>query len=208
MQHMLRIGPNGTGGAMLLPGLTDSGLGIAIQTVCPILLVAGLFSRLAALALLVQLLVLQAPGQHDVALFWAALLGWTVVMGAGPFSLDRMFRPGIDASALPPSSPLGRPCRRRSHPPRRPGLSGGTAAMDRGSSRRPGARGVRHFEPDGTGQLGSGMAAAGPGHDRRLASDPCSRAGGGIGRGAVHAKRRTAAHTACADQPRRARPSR
>ena len=101
MQHMLRIGPNGTGGAMLLPGLTNSGLGIAIQTVCPILLVAGLFSRLAALALLVQLLVLQAPGQHDVALFWAALLGWTVVMGAGPFSLDRMFRPGIDASALP-----------------------------------------------------------------------------------------------------------
>ena len=101
MQHMLPVDSSGTGSVMLLPAVTDSGFRIAVQTVCPMLLAAGLFSRLAALAMLAQLLVLQAPERHDVALFWAALLGWIVVMGPGPLSLDRTFRTGVDASALP-----------------------------------------------------------------------------------------------------------
>jgi NADH dehydrogenase FAD-containing subunit/uncharacterized membrane protein YphA (DoxX/SURF4 family) len=106
MQHMVPIGPSGTHGGMLLSGLTASGLGIAVQTVCPLLLAIGLFTRLAALALLLQLLVLQVPGEHDIALFWAALLGWTVVMGPGQFSLDRIFQSGVDAIALPLIGPL------------------------------------------------------------------------------------------------------
>ena len=108
MQHMHLVSSSGMPGAMLLPNLTDSGFGITIQTICPLLLAAGLLTRPAALALLAQMLVLEAPGRHDVALFWAALLGWTAVMGPGPVSLDRMFRPGIDASALPLVRPVAR----------------------------------------------------------------------------------------------------
>ncbi len=108
MQHMLPVDASGTHAAMLLPSLTASGVGIALQTACPVLLAAGLFTRLAALALLVQLLVLQVPGGHDVALFWAALLGWTAVMGPGSFSLDSMLQRGVDATALPLVRPVAR----------------------------------------------------------------------------------------------------
>ena len=45
--------------ASLFAALAATGFGIFVQTICPLLLAAGLFTRLAALALLLQVLVLQ-----------------------------------------------------------------------------------------------------------------------------------------------------
>nr|HMQ13688.1 FAD-dependent oxidoreductase [Candidatus Competibacter phosphatis] len=39
--------------------------------------------------------------------YWAALFGWYIVMGAGPFSLDRLPTSGLASSALPLVKPLG-----------------------------------------------------------------------------------------------------
>jgi len=60
---------------MLLLSLTASACGTAVQTDCPLLLSVGLFTRFAALALLVQLLGLQVPGEHDIAVFWPRCSG-------------------------------------------------------------------------------------------------------------------------------------
>ena len=106
MQHML---PGGQAivrdhlppSASLLAGLAATGFGIFIQTICPVLLAAGLFTRFAALALLLQVLALQLPGHAQLAPYSVALLGWIVVLGPGPLSLDGMFRPGMGAAALP-----------------------------------------------------------------------------------------------------------
>src|SRR6516162_5679398 len=87
--------------ASLFASLAATGFGIFVQTICPVLLAAGLFTRLAALALLLQVLVLQMPGHAQLAPYSVALLGWIVVLGPGPLSLDGMFRPGIGAAALP-----------------------------------------------------------------------------------------------------------
>src|SRR5262245_5211670 len=87
--------------ALLFAGLAATGFGIFVQTICPVLLAAGLFTRLAALALLLQVLVLQMPGHAQLAPYSVALLGWIVVLGPGPLSLDGMFRPGVGAAALP-----------------------------------------------------------------------------------------------------------
>jgi len=104
MQHMLGdqavrdyLSPS----ASLFAGLAATGFGIFVQTICPVLLAGGLFTRLAALALLLQVLVLQMPGHAQLAPYSVALLGWIVVLGPGPLSLDGMFRPGIGAAALP-----------------------------------------------------------------------------------------------------------
>jgi putative oxidoreductase len=87
--------------ASLFAALAATGFGIFVQTICPVLLAAGLFTRFAALALLLQVLVLQIPGHAQLAPYSVALLGWTVVLGPGPLSLDGMFRPGMGAAALP-----------------------------------------------------------------------------------------------------------
>jgi uncharacterized membrane protein YphA (DoxX/SURF4 family) len=84
-----------------LDGLAATSFGIFVQTICPVLLAVGLFTRLAALALLVQLLVLQIPGHGQLAPYSVALLAWVVVLGPGPLSLDGMFRPGMGTAALP-----------------------------------------------------------------------------------------------------------
>src|ERR1700756_7239 len=105
-QHMLADGQaivrdHPSPSASLLAGLAATGFGIFIQTICPVLLAAGLFTRFAALALLLQVLVLQMPGHAQLAPYSVALLGWIVVLGPGPLSLDGMFRPGMGAAALP-----------------------------------------------------------------------------------------------------------
>ena len=105
-QHMLPGGQaivldHPSPSASLLAGLAATGFGIFIQTICPVLLAAGLFTRFAALALLLQVLVLQMPGHAQLAPYSVALLGWIVVLGPGPLSLDGMFRPGMGAAALP-----------------------------------------------------------------------------------------------------------
>ena len=88
---------------------TAAALGIAIEVIGPVLLALGLATRLAAIPLLILTLVIQfeyrALDQH---LYWAALFGWYVVMGAGPLSLDQLLAPGLAASALPLVKPLGR----------------------------------------------------------------------------------------------------
>ena len=84
-----------------LGGLAATSFGNFVQTTCPVLLAVGLFTRLAALALLVQLLVLQIPGHGQLAPCSVALLAWVVVLGPGPLSLDGMFRTGMGTAALP-----------------------------------------------------------------------------------------------------------
>ena len=86
----------------LLQEMTSSNPGIAVQALCPALLAIGLFTRLAALALLLQALFLPiADSGPEVTLFWAALLISLIVYGAGPFSVDRPLRRGAHSSAVP-----------------------------------------------------------------------------------------------------------
>jgi NADH dehydrogenase FAD-containing subunit/uncharacterized membrane protein YphA (DoxX/SURF4 family) len=106
MQHMLPAGhailrDHLSPSASLFAGLAATSFGIFVQTICPMLLAAGLFTRFAALALLLQVFVLQMPGHAQLAPYSVALLTWIVVLGPGPLSLDGMFRPGIGTAALP-----------------------------------------------------------------------------------------------------------
>ncbi|MFO1351727.1 MAG: FAD-dependent oxidoreductase [Gammaproteobacteria bacterium] len=84
-------------------------LGASIELICPIFLALGLATRLAALPMLILALVIQFAylplNQH---LYWAALLGWYVVIGAGALSLDRILDRGFSASALPFVAPISR----------------------------------------------------------------------------------------------------
>src|SRR5215469_7879059 len=85
----------------LFAKVAATSFGIFVQTICPVLLAIGLFTRFAALALLLQVLVLQMPGHMQLAPYSVALLAWIVVLGPGPLSLDGMFRPGVGTAALP-----------------------------------------------------------------------------------------------------------
>jgi NADH dehydrogenase FAD-containing subunit/uncharacterized membrane protein YphA (DoxX/SURF4 family) len=86
----------------LVQEITSSNPGIAIQTVCPMLLAIGLFTRFAASGLVLQALFLPIVGvAPEVRLFWAALLVSLIVFGAGPFSVDRLLRRGAHSSAVP-----------------------------------------------------------------------------------------------------------
>jgi len=91
-----------------LHGVMGSGPGLAIQTVCPLLLAVGLLSRPAALAMLVQAAVMPMAGAPDGRLFWAALLVRIVLLGPGALSLDGVVRHGADSSALPGAALAGR----------------------------------------------------------------------------------------------------
>jgi NADH dehydrogenase/putative oxidoreductase len=89
--------------------VTAAYLGVAIEVICPIFLVLGLGTRLAAIPLLILSLVIYSeysPMTHH--LFWAALFGWYMVMGAGPLSLDRLLVRGFSDSALPYAASLQR----------------------------------------------------------------------------------------------------
>ena len=109
LQHMLPAGrAPAPEPASLLEGVAATGLGVVIQTICPLLLAAGLLTRLAAAALLVQVLALHLPGHTQAVPYAAALLGWIVVLGPGPFSLDDAFRLGMGATALPLAGPISR----------------------------------------------------------------------------------------------------
>lgn len=76
-------------------------LGAAIEIVCPILLVLGLMTRFAALALLILTAIAQTVYQPvNIQVFWMIILGYWVVMGARRQSLDHLLR-GLKDSALP-----------------------------------------------------------------------------------------------------------
>src|SRR6516162_2616268 len=89
--------------------VTAAWLGEAIEMICPPLLVLGLATRFAAIPMLILSLVIQFSFQAlDQHLFWAVLLGWFVVKGAGPISLDALIGRGIAATALPLAAPVAR----------------------------------------------------------------------------------------------------
>jgi NADH dehydrogenase FAD-containing subunit len=88
--------------------LVASPLGAAIATICPILLLVGCCSRVASLPLLFQALALQGPqGPAPLHLFWGILLGWIIVRGPGPISVDALLSRGLVSTAIPGSKGLG-----------------------------------------------------------------------------------------------------
>jgi NADH dehydrogenase/putative oxidoreductase len=76
-------------------------IGVTIEVAGPALLLAGLLTRSAAVAMLLLALVAQTSYlPDDTQLLWIASLGWFVVYGAGPLSLDHALR-GLVDSAVP-----------------------------------------------------------------------------------------------------------
>ncbi len=81
---------------------TAAVMGVTAELLGAVLLAAGLWTRLAALALAALSLVIQFNYRElDVNLLWAALLAWLVVHGAGRLSLDSLLAHGLADSALP-----------------------------------------------------------------------------------------------------------
>ena len=77
-------------------------VGVTIEFLCPIFLALGLATRAAALPMLILSLVIHFEYQQfNSQVYWAVLLGWYVIMGAGPLSLDRQIGRGLVDSALP-----------------------------------------------------------------------------------------------------------
>lgn len=95
-----------------VPGIAPQAaatIGTGIELICPILLVLGLFTRLAALPLLLTAAFLQftykALPDH---LFWMAFLGLLTLGGAGPISLDRLIGPHLANAPVPLTRTVGR----------------------------------------------------------------------------------------------------
>ncbi len=81
---------------------TAAVLGVAIEVIGGALVALGFMTRYAAVPMLLLSLVIQLAYQaHDSQLFWIALFGWYMVVGAGPVSLDHLLRQGLAHSALP-----------------------------------------------------------------------------------------------------------
>ncbi len=67
-------------------------LAMTFELVCPVLLIFGLMTRLAAIPLLIMTAVIQFTYlQHSDHTYWAILLGTLLLKGAGPLSLDGYF---------------------------------------------------------------------------------------------------------------------
>ena len=82
--------------------VAHSAPGTIIQAVCPLLLLAGLLTRPASLAMLIQVALVPPTGMTaDRGALWVALLAWLLVSGPGTLSLDALFARGASASALP-----------------------------------------------------------------------------------------------------------
>ena len=79
----------------LLPPQLAAYLAAGAEHLFPLLLIAGLFTRVSALALLGMTLVIQLfvyPDAWPTHLSWAGLLLPLVALGGGRWSLDRLFR--------------------------------------------------------------------------------------------------------------------
>lgn len=67
-------------------------LATTFELVCPVLLVAGLMTRLATTPLLIMIAVIQFTYiSHQNHLYWSLLLGTILLKGAGPLSLDALY---------------------------------------------------------------------------------------------------------------------
>lgn len=82
----------------LLPPMVAAVLATGFELICPVLLVLGLLTRLAALPMLAMAMVIQfAVGLNDPAFYqnehyyWMMLLGFIIAKGPGPISLDRQW---------------------------------------------------------------------------------------------------------------------
>ncbi|GAB5481718.1 MAG: FAD-dependent oxidoreductase [Parasphingorhabdus sp.] len=88
---------------------TAAVIGVTIEIVAPILLLIGLLTREAALAILMLLVVSQVEYvPTDLNLWLIAILGWFVLRGAKGFSFDRAVAGGLSGSALPFADPITR----------------------------------------------------------------------------------------------------
>ncbi len=88
---------------------TAAYLGVTIEILCPILLFFGVATRAAALPMLILSLVIHVEYQQlNTQIYWAVLLGWYVVMGAGALSFDRHLGRGLAGSALPLAGTINR----------------------------------------------------------------------------------------------------
>ena len=77
-------------------------IGVTIELVGPVLLAAGLATRLAALPMLALALVIQFSYRAlDTQLLWVALLAWIMLRGPGPLSLDHLLKRGAGDTAIP-----------------------------------------------------------------------------------------------------------
>ena len=84
-------------------------LGLAIELIAPVLLVLGLFTRPAAIAMAVLTAVAQVyyiPTTTN--LFLIAMLIWYAIYGPAAFSFDRLFASGLNNSALPFAGQMAR----------------------------------------------------------------------------------------------------
>jgi NADH dehydrogenase/putative oxidoreductase len=82
-------------------------IGLGIELVGPLLLVAGLFTRPVALAMAALTLVSQAvyvPTTTNLVV--SAILLWLALAGPAAFSLDRALAAGVRDSALPLARPV------------------------------------------------------------------------------------------------------
>lgn len=88
---------------------TAAVIGVTIEVVAPILLLIGLLTREAALAIIILLAVSQTEYiPTDLNLWLIAILGWFVLRGAKGFSFDRAVAGGLGGSALPFAGPIMR----------------------------------------------------------------------------------------------------
>jgi NADH dehydrogenase/putative oxidoreductase len=75
---------------------------ILVQVGGPLLLAAGFLVRAVALMMLLLTVLAQSANvPRDEHLFWIALFGWYVAIGAGPLSLDYLLGKGLGLSPLP-----------------------------------------------------------------------------------------------------------
>lgn len=77
----------------LIPSDLAAYLATTFELVCPILLVVGLMTRLATIPLLIMTAIIQLTylSHHD-HIYWGFLLGALLLKGAGPLSLDALWR--------------------------------------------------------------------------------------------------------------------
>nr|WP_298928576.1 FAD-dependent oxidoreductase [uncultured Erythrobacter sp.] len=81
-------------------------LGLSIELVAPLLLLAGFFTRPAALAMAALTIISQAVYVPTTTnLMVASILVWYVVAGPASFSLDRVLAGGLKQSAMPLARP-------------------------------------------------------------------------------------------------------
>ncbi|WP_108787592.1 FAD-dependent oxidoreductase [Erythrobacter sp. Alg231-14] len=86
--------------------VTAATVGLAIELIGPIALIAGFFTRPAALAMAALTIVSQAVYVPTTTnLFVSAMLVWYVFHGPGALSLDRVLASGLKASAFPLARP-------------------------------------------------------------------------------------------------------